>query len=108
MASDTLSLKSRRLGDDIRLEIRIRHPMETGHRSDAQGQLIPAKYIQSLIVSDVTNGGDEVLFHAHCGTGISRNPYFALELLGVEKGAVLSVQWLDNFDDSDRRRIRVS
>ncbi len=105
MATDTLTLKSRRLGDDIRLEIRIRHPMESGDRADSQGQMIPAKFIQSLQVS--LDGSGESLFFAHCGRDVSRNPYFALELLGIEKGTTLKVEWRDNLDDSDSRRIRV-
>jgi sulfur-oxidizing protein SoxZ len=93
------------MGDDVRLEIRIKHPMESGARRDAQGQTIPAKFIQHLTVSDNDNG--ETLFHVHCGPDISRNPYFALELLAAQTGKVLNVEWQDNLGDSDSRRVRL-
>ncbi len=79
--------------------------MESGARTDSQGQTIPAKFIQSLTVSDEDNG--ETLFHVHCGPDISRNPYFALELLAANEGTVLKVAWHDNLGDSDSRRVRL-
>ena len=51
------------------------HPMETGSRKDkASGELIPAHYIQTVVVS--LNG--EQVFNADWGTGVSKTPTFQL------------------------------
>lgn len=101
---DTLSLRARREEDQVRLAVRIRHPMETGRRTDAGGKVIPAHFITRVEILQ----GNELLLQVECGTGVSRNPYFAFQLRGVERGALLTARWIDNLGRGDQRDVVVT
>jgi len=77
------------------------HPMETGLRKDAAGQLVPAHFIKEVVCEH--NG--KPVFNAQWGTAISRNPYLSFELRGAKTGDKLSMRWVDNKDDSDSAEI---
>lgn len=74
----------------------VPHPMETGQRKDASGNLIPAHHISSLTVSH--NG--ELLLASEMGRSVSANPHLTFKFKGGEKGDKLSVSWLDNQQQS--------
>lgn len=75
-------------------KVLINHPMETGLRRDAKSrQLIPADYIQELVVSI----DDEKYFEMTLGENVSRNPYihfmFSKALFDNQK---VQIRWVDN------------
>lgn len=79
------------------------HPMETGLRKDAAGQLIPAHFIREVVCE---HNGNPV-FSAEWGTSVSRNPYVSFELRGAKPGDRLSMRWIDNKGDSDYAEIAI-
>lgn len=75
----------------------IKHPMETGRRRDDDDKLIPAHFIQKVMVEHK----GEVVFEAYWGTGVSKNPFVSFEFGGAEVGDKLKLSWFDNLGQSD-------
>lgn len=68
------------------------HPMETGSRRDAQGNMIPAHYIETVICE---HNGEQVI-SAQWGPSVSKDPYFAFKFSGAASGDVIKITWVDN------------
>ncbi|HTS55685.1 MAG TPA: thiosulfate oxidation carrier complex protein SoxZ [Burkholderiales bacterium] len=83
-------------GDVALIRILISHPMETGLRKDADGNLVPAHFIQLLTVTY----GDRTVLSAQWGRAISRNPYLAFKFNGATRGGKLKITWTDNRGDT--------
>ena len=78
-------------GDLITVNSIVSHPMDTGFFRDADGDPIPAYYIERVLV---TYGGDEVA-RFEWTSGISRDPVVSF-MLRAEKEAPLTMVWTDN------------
>lgn len=70
----------------------MKHQMENGRRKDASGQLLPAWYIQQVVV----RLRDQPVLSAQWGTSISKNPFLQFSLKGARPGDQLSIAWADN------------
>jgi thiosulfate oxidation carrier complex protein SoxZ len=70
------------------VRIIVRHPMETGYRTDESGKSIPRNVIRSL--SCRYNG--EVVFSAKLSSGIAANPYLKFFVTAKESGP-LAFEW---------------
>ena len=75
----------------IHVRALLTHPMLTGLGRDAEGKLIPAYYVQRVIV---TYGADEVARFEWTSV-ISRDPYVAFPLRATRE-APLVIAWTDN------------
>lgn len=82
-------------GDVADVRILMMHPMETGQRKDERGNLVPAHYIQTVVV---THNGN-VVFNADWSQAVSRNPFLGLRVKGAKAGDNISVTWVDNKGD---------
>jgi sulfur-oxidizing protein SoxZ len=82
-------------GDVADVRILIQHPMETGQRKDAKGDIVPVHFIQSVVV---VHNGNTVL-DAQWSQAISRNPFLGLRVKGAKAGDKISVTWADNKGD---------
>ena len=71
-----------RKGEVIEIKTLISHPMETGHRRDTQGQLIPRHIIHTFTC---TYNGTEV-FRADWHPAVAANPYLAFCTVAAESG----------------------
>lgn len=89
---DPIKIRATVKGDEGEVRVLLPHPMESGQRRDAAGQLIPAHYITSVILS--LNG--KPVIEGALGTAVSANPLFAFQLAGVKAGDRLAVAWVDN------------
>lgn len=89
---DPIKIRATVKGDEGEVRVLLPHPMESGQRRDAAGQLIPAHYITSVILS--LNG--KPVIEGALGTAVSTNPLFAFQLAGVKAGDRLGVAWVDN------------
>jgi sulfur-oxidizing protein SoxZ len=85
-------------GDTAEARIRLVHDMETGRRTGADGQVVPAWFVQRV---SVTYRGKTV-FSAQCGPTVSRNPQFAFRFSGAKAGESLVVSWVDSRGESRR------
>ena len=73
------------------VRILIRHPMETGYRSDDAGRPIPRNVISTVTCR---YNGDAV-FSARLTSGIAANPYLRFFVTARESGQ-LAFEWMDD------------
>ncbi len=78
-------------GDVIDVRALVSHPMYTGLFRDADGNPVPAYFINEVIV---TYGGEEVA-RFQWSSGISRDPYVEFSLRAARE-APLTMTWKDN------------
>jgi len=78
-------------GDVIMLRAKLHHPMETGWRKNAAGEVVPRKRIHTFTC---TFGGAEV-FRADISSGISADPYFAFFTTAAKSGT-FRFKWLED------------
>ena len=93
--ADPMKIRATTLGDSTEVKVLMSHEMETGQRKDAQGQTIPAWFIQNV---SVTSNGRTVL-SAQWGTAVSKNPFLSFKFKGGAKGDRIAVSWMDNRGD---------
>ncbi|NTW52253.1 MAG: thiosulfate oxidation carrier complex protein SoxZ [Chlorobiaceae bacterium] len=86
-----MKLKAVAQGEVVSVKLLIQHPMETGRRKDAAGNIVPANYITEVTAS---HKGEDV-FHAEFGPGVSRDPYLSFQFAGAKAGDTLSISWVD-------------
>jgi sulfur-oxidizing protein SoxZ len=79
---------SAKRGDVIELRTLIAHPMETGYRPGADGQVVPRDIVQRFTCR--YNG--EVVFSAELFPAIAANPYIAFTTVATVSGQ-LSFSW---------------
>ena len=72
------------------------HPMETGTRRNADGDIVTAHYIQTVTCFK----NDEQVIQAHWGPAVSKNPFFAFKVKNAASGDVIRVDWVDNTGDT--------
>ena len=102
--ADPMRIRATLQGDVADVRILIRHPMETGQRKDAKGDLVPQHFIQSVAV---THNGRTVL-DAQWSQAISRDPFLGLRVKGAKAGDRISVTWVDTKGDKRTDEAAVS
>jgi len=78
-------------GKPFEVRILIRHPMETGYRTDDAGKQIPRNVLTTLTCR--YNG--ETVFSARLSSGIAANPYLRFFVTARESGT-LAFEWVDD------------
>lgn len=78
--------------DKVNVRVRMAHEMESGQRKDAAGKLVPAWFIQEVLV---TLNGRQVL-SAEYGPAVSKNPFLQFALKGAKTGDRLAISWKDS------------
>ena len=90
-------------GQPFEVRVLIRHPMETGYRTDDVGQSIPRNVIREFACRYNT----EVVFAATMSSGIAANPYLRFFVTARESGE-LSFEWVDDAGVRGRERVAVA
>ena len=90
--ADPMKIRATAAGDSTEVKVLMSHEMETGQRKDAQGQTIPAWFIQNVFVS--WNG--RTVLSAQWGTAVSKNPFLSFKFKGGAKGDKVQITWVDN------------
>ena len=93
--SEPMRIRATLQGDVADVRILMRHPMETGLRKDAQGQIVPAHFIQNVTVAH--NG--KIVLDAQWSQAVSRDPFLGLRVKGAKVGDKITVTWTDNNGD---------
>jgi len=75
-------------GEPFEARLLVAHPMETGHRADAQGQRVPRDIVRRI---ECRLDGD-LVFAADLHPAIAANPYVAFPLV-VQGEGTLVVAW---------------
>lgn len=102
--NEPIKIRARMKGDHVEIRLLIPHPMESGRRKDASGQLIPARFIQTLTV-DVA--GRRVV-DAQLSGAVSRDPYFIFKVEKVGAGDTVTVRWQDNTGETQENSAVIS
>ncbi len=89
-------------GDVANVRALISHPMESGQRKDASGNLVPAHYITDITVA--VNGTQVI--HGEWSGAISTNPYFECNVK-AKAGDKIVVKWVDNKGESKEETVEV-
>jgi sulfur-oxidizing protein SoxZ len=103
MAS-TIRVRATNNGDTTEVQALIQHPMDSGFIKDAQGQTIPAHFIQQLNFEH--NG--KTVFLADLGPAVSKDPYVKFAFKGGAKGDELKISWVDNKGASDSTTAKIA
>jgi sulfur-oxidizing protein SoxZ len=90
--SDPMKVRTVLKGDVAEVRVLMVHPMETGQRKDASGNLLAQHFIQEVSVK--VNG--KTALEGQISQAVSRNPVFSFRLKGVKAGDKLEIAWLDN------------
>ena len=90
--ADPMKIRAGLKGDIADVRVLMNHPMETGQRKDASGNLIPQHFIQEIAVK--LNG--RTVIDAQVSQAVSRNPVFSFRVKGAKAGDRLEISWLDN------------
>ena len=94
----SIKIRSKRLDGKTQIRTLIAHPMENGrNRDESTGKLIPAHYIQELIIKH----NDNIVISANLGGSISKDPFFVFKLKNAQSGYKITISWLDNQQLSD-------
>ena len=93
---ERMRIRAKRVAGVVDVKILMSHPMETGLRQDADGNVVPANYIEDVVA---TCNGRTVLA-AQWGASVSKNPYLAFRFRNAAKGDQLVVTWTDTAGDS--------
>lgn len=91
-------------GDVADVRVLVAHPMETGQRKDAAGNLVPQHFIHSVMV---THNGKTV-YEGQWSQAVSRNPVFAVRIKGAKVGDKVSVTWTDNKNDKRTDEVAIA
>jgi len=92
---EPMKIRATLTGDTTEVKVLMNHEMETGQRKDAQGQTIPAWFIQTI---GVTWNGKSVL-SAEWGPAVAKNPFLSFRFKGGAKGDKIVVRWVDSRGD---------
>jgi sulfur-oxidizing protein SoxZ len=93
--AEPMRIRATLQGETADVRILMMHPMETGQRKDAKGQIVPLHFIQNVVVQ---HNGKTVL-DAQWSQAVSRNPFLGLHLKGAKVGDKVTVTWVDNNGD---------
>jgi sulfur-oxidizing protein SoxZ len=86
------------------VRVLMTHDMESGQRKDASGRTIAAWHITE--VTATLNA--RVIFTAHWGPGVAKNPYLQFTVRGAKVGERVGIAWTDNRGDSRSDEVLVS
>lgn len=83
--------KQARAGDVVTVRVLIRHVMESGHRRDRIGELIPRNIVHSFAAR---YDGEEIV-RIDLQPGIAANPYLEFRLVATVSGNI-EFEWSDD------------
>jgi sulfur-oxidizing protein SoxZ len=101
--ADPMKIRASLQGDVADVRVLMAHPMETGQRKDAAGNVVPLHFIQTITAQ--LNG--KPVFAADISQAISRNPVFAFKVKGAKAGDKLAITWTDNKGDKRTDEVTV-
>jgi len=94
--ADPMKIRASAANGVTEVKVLMAHPMESGMRKDAAGNLVPAHFITDVVVKH----GERVVMQCQWGQSVSQNPFLSFKFKGGAKGEKISVNWQDNKGDS--------
>ena len=74
--------KQVRLGQVVTVQAMVGHPMETGQRADAQGQIVPKDIVRRMRV----HLNQVLIFEVELFAAVAANPYVAFDFRATASG----------------------
>ena len=102
--AEPMKIRATLKGDAAEVRVLMVHPMETGQRKDASGNLVPMHFIQEVSVR--VNG--KLMLEGQISQAVSRNPVFSFRLKGAKPGDKLEIAWLDNLGERSRTETAIA
>ncbi|HIG42867.1 MAG: thiosulfate oxidation carrier complex protein SoxZ [bacterium] len=96
MAAKPVKIRARAKDGLAKIKCLMPHPMETGTRRDAAGNLIAAHYIETVTCKH----NDTEVLTAQWGPSVSKDPYLSFKVKGANSGDRISVSWVDNLGET--------
>ncbi|MCW5610371.1 MAG: thiosulfate oxidation carrier complex protein SoxZ [Rubrivivax sp.] len=93
---------SARRGEVVEIRALIAHPMETGHRRDSEGRLLPRDLVRTL----EARFDGELVFAAELHAAIAANPYLAFHLRLPASGTLV-VRWAGDRGFAHTESVRI-
>ncbi len=90
--ADPMRIRAQVAGNKATVRVLMAHEMETGQRRDGAGNIVPAWFIQEVIV---THNG-KVVLTADWGPAVSKNPFLQFTVKGAKVGDKIGVTWKDS------------
>jgi sulfur-oxidizing protein SoxZ len=90
--SEPTRIRAQFQGGKTTVRILMNHEMESGHRKDGSGKIVPSWFIQEVTIA--LNG--KVVLDADFGPSVSKNPYLLFVIKGGKAGDKLSLSWKDS------------
>ena len=78
-------------GEIVTVKTLLSHSMESGHRADTEGNIVPRKIINTFTCE--FNGA--TVFACDLGTGVAANPFFEFDVKVTEAGTFKFI-WVDD------------
>jgi sulfur-oxidizing protein SoxZ len=101
--AEPMKIRTTLSGNVAEVRVLMVHPMETGQRKDATGNLVPLHFIQEVSVR--LNG--RVVLEGQISQAVSRNPVFSFKL-AAKAGDKLEIAWLDNRGERNRAEAAIA
>ncbi len=76
-------------GAPFEIRALIQHPMETGYRVTAEGQVVPRDIIRKFSCRFIDGTTNEPLFAAELFTAITANPLFVFHMVAERSGSLV-------------------
>jgi sulfur-oxidizing protein SoxZ len=102
--AEPMKIRATLQGDVADVRILMLHPMETGQRRDAKGEIVPLHFIQNVLITH----NSKTVLDAQWSQAISRNPFLGLRIKGAKLGDKISVTWVDNKGDKRTDEVAVA
>lgn len=102
--AEPMKIRTTLNGNRVEVRVLMVHPMETGQRKDASGNLVPLHFIQEMSVR--LNG--RVVLEGQISQAVSRNPVFSFRLADAKAGDKLEIAWLDNRGERNRTETAIA
>ncbi len=104
MTTSPIRIRARLREGLTEVHVLMPHPMETGLRADAGGQLVAAHHITDV---QITVAGRPVLT-ARMSMAVSQDPLLSLRFKGGQVGERVSVAWTDTRGEQRTDQISIS
>lgn len=103
MATDSITIRTKFKNGITDIRCRIEHPMDSGLCDDEKSEAV-AHFIQKVTIYH----NNEVACSVEMGTGVSENPFFAVQIQDTKKGDTISISWADNKGMSDSNKTTIN
>lgn len=102
--ADPMRIRAISSGDTVEVKILMRHDMETGQRKEADGKLVPAHFIQQVLVK----WQEKTVLDAMFGPSVAKDPYLSFKFKGGSKGEMVKVSWRDNLGQTRSDEVAIA